>query len=188
MTHPLTPREKVEAYNRARRVTNPKNSKIAAAQRIRSRNQTTAIKDPVQRFLQYVEQDPNGGCWLWSGAMSSNGYGVFTKLGRNVPAHRFSVETFHGPIGEQHVLHGCDVRLCVNPAHLSLGSRSDNMRDAASKSRLHRPNKRFEKIPHNLMSEAIRRVQAGESKRGVARAMDIPAASIRRAMKEPAHG
>jgi HNH endonuclease/CENP-B N-terminal DNA-binding domain len=183
MTHPLTPREKVAAYNEARRVINPKNPKISAIQRIRSRNQNTAIKDPAQRFLQYVEQDPNGGCWLWSGAMSGNGYGVFTKGGQNVPAHRFSVETFIGSIGESHVLHACDVRLCVNPAHLSLGSMSDNMRDAASKGRLRRSNKRFEKIPRSLMSEAIRRVQGGESKRSVARSLDIPDSSIRRAMK-----
>lgn len=175
------------AYNERRRLSAPTNPKISEALRIRSRNATTALSDPTERFLQYVEHDPNGGCWLWSGAMSSNGYGVFTIKGKNVPAHRYSVRAFMGEIGTNHVLHSCDVRLCVNPGHLSLGSMSDNMQDAARKGRLRRSNKRFERIPDGLMSEAIRRVVAGESKRGVGRSLGIPDSSIRRAMKATIH-
>lgn len=51
-------------------------------------------------------------------------------------AHRVSYEIEHGDIPKgMHVLHRCDVRPCINPLHLFLGTNSDNIADSVSKGR-----------------------------------------------------
>lgn len=85
-----------------------------------------------------VEFDPNAGCWLWARGYCTDGYGAAGLKPYSRRAHRASYEVFCGPIGGGlHVLHRCDTPACVNPDHLFLGTRSDNMQDAAAKGRLH---------------------------------------------------
>lgn len=83
-------------------------------------------------------RDPSSGCWLWTGAMHSNGYGLMSTGSRNslVRAHRLALELagVAVPAGMD-VCHRCDTPPCVNPSHLFVGSRLDNMRDAKRKGR-----------------------------------------------------
>jgi hypothetical protein len=75
------------------------------------------------------------GCWIWQGG-TSNGYGMMRDGKRTVRTHRRSWELYRGPIpGKFHVLHTCDVKLCVNPDHLFLGTTADNTRDMVAKGR-----------------------------------------------------
>lgn len=78
-----------------------------------------------------------GPCWLWMASLQPNGYGIFsTQNPRVYGAHRMSWTLAFGPIPDGlHVLHRCDVRHCVRPAHLFLGTPADNMRDMQSKGR-----------------------------------------------------
>lgn len=74
-------------------------------------------------------------CWLWTGA-TWNGYGVIYHNGKQDGAHRVAWMLTNGPIPEgMWVLHRCDVRNCVNPEHLFLGTIDDNNADMGAKGR-----------------------------------------------------
>lgn len=93
-----------------------------------------------ERFWQKVVK--TDACWLWAGARSGTmkyGYLHFGSKTERSPkaAHRVSWEIHRGQIPEGiWVLHRCDNPKCVNPDHLFLGNRTDNMRDAAAKGRI----------------------------------------------------
>jgi len=80
------------------------------------------------------------GCWLWLGAIGACGYGTFTCLQVRegpLPAHRVAYAIAHGTVpAGLNVMHNCDVRACVRPDHLILGTHLDNMQDAARKGRI----------------------------------------------------
>lgn len=76
-----------------------------------------------------------GQCWLWNGR-SYKGYGRISYFHNDVQAQRASWTINCGAIPEQLcVLHKCDNPTCVNPNHLFLGTRSDNVADMISKGR-----------------------------------------------------
>ncbi len=91
---------------------------------------------PVEeRFWGHVEKT-EGGCWLWTGIILESGYGQFWGNGKKHRAHRFSWELANGPIPDDLIVcHSCDVRACVNPEHLWLGTTLDNQRDCVAKGR-----------------------------------------------------
>lgn len=77
-------------------------------------------------------------CWLWHGPRLNSGYGVFygPKGWDSIPAHRVAWILTNGDIHPGlHVCHTCDVRLCVNPSHLFLGTSRDNIHDMIRKGR-----------------------------------------------------
>ena len=93
----------------------------------------------VAHFWSGVDRSGGqGACWPWIGSTNfSGGYGQSHFHGKRIGAHRAAYILTHGPIPDgMWVLHHCDNPPCVNPAHLFLGSTTDNMRDAARKGRV----------------------------------------------------
>lgn len=101
----------------------------------------TIERIPIERrFWAKVDKSAAGDCWMWCGAIGNEyGHGVIGRGGRHggtVPAHRVSWEIHNGAVPDGLcVLHRCDVPACVNPKHLFLGTRPDNMADMTAKGR-----------------------------------------------------
>jgi len=98
-------------------------------------------------FESRVERIPEAGCWIWNGMLTNKGYGkarLHGRSGRKTLAHRVAWELYRGPIQSGLlVCHHCDVPSCVNPAHLFVGTQTDNMADASRKGRCSRQGAEF---------------------------------------------
>jgi hypothetical protein len=83
---------------------------------------------PLQRFLAKVTPEPMTGCWLWTAALNSGGYGLFA-FGPNkrlVLAHRWAYQLVHRELPDE-LDHVCNQRCCVNPRHLRPTTHRANM-------------------------------------------------------------
>lgn len=90
-----------------------------------------SYKELLRKQLESRILKNDSGCWLWTGSKQKNGYGSKKLYGKQTPAHRASYFAYKGEIHpELEVMHTCDVRICINPDHLVLGSHQENMRDA----------------------------------------------------------
>jgi hypothetical protein len=92
------------------------------------------------RFSLSYSVDEKTSCWNWLGTLNrgtKKQYGSIKVNGKSVGAHRFSWEFYNQkkiPAG-MIVLHVCDNSKCVNPAHLTIGTHTDNMVDMVTKNR-----------------------------------------------------
>ena len=89
-----------------------------------------------ERIESKVTKDSSG-CWLWTGYIDkTNGYGCITIKRKTKKVHRVSWELVNGSIPKgMCICHHCDVRNCINPKHLFLGTHADNRKDCVKKGR-----------------------------------------------------
>lgn len=94
--------------------------------------------DYVSNFWSKVNKENE--CWIWNGGLTKKGYGQFhSKKIEESRAHRVAWLIVYGPIPKGlHVCHKCDIRSCVNPDHLFLGTNQDNVNDKVAKNRQYR--------------------------------------------------
>ena len=131
----------------------------------------TDPNDPAHlaaRLANGLASAPEGGCWEWIRICNQHGYGQLRVAGRMVYAHRLAYQLAVGPIPDGlHVLHQCDNPRCINPAHLSIGTRSQNMKECSERGRA--------RIP--------RTVKLGEEN-GASKLLDVDVRSIRRLLAQ----
>ena len=111
------------------------------------------------RFLAKIDKQENG-CWEWTASCSCDGYGHSWYEGKSILAHRFSYMIHHPLTIDLReypkicVCHRCDNPKCVNPAHLFLGTHTDNMIDKENKKRANRNNPaKGEKVKSSKLTE-----------------------------------
>lgn len=105
---------------------------------ISCRNKSTPSSYIHLRFWKYVDRRSCNECWLWTGGTDGRGYGSLSGGSGSSPvkAHRLSYELANGPIPVGLVVrHGCDNPLCVNPAHLEVGTQKENIHDMVVRGR-----------------------------------------------------
>lgn len=100
-----------------------------------------------ERIMAMSKIDAATGCWNWIGTIKGKDdplrqYGSMVVGSRKngtrktVSSHRFSYSLFNGAIPiNMFVCHKCDNPRCVNPEHLFLGTRQDNVDDRERKNR-----------------------------------------------------
>jgi hypothetical protein len=128
----------------------------------------------LERFWQKVRKGAPNECWMWTG----------TKNNKRL-AHRIAYELFIAPVQPGLcALHRCDNPACVNPAHLFLGTKKDNMQDCKAKGRTRNGVRlgtahHFARFTPRLVRSIRRRVSAGETYRGLAREFGVSPSSIK---------
>jgi len=95
-----------------------------------------------QTFWARVSRPDPCVCWEWQGGKKPDGYGSAGYEGKSDLAHRVAWKLTKGPIPKgMYICHSCDNPACCNPAHLFLGTQSDNMKDMIVKGRHYRQRK-----------------------------------------------
>lgn len=103
------------------------------AQRGRRKSELTLL----ERLLSRISINQISDCWEYQGGKNNVGYGMIRDEKHMRTTHRVSYEEHNNtsiPKGLC-VMHSCDNPCCVNPAHLSLGTRKDNTQDMLRKGR-----------------------------------------------------
>lgn len=109
---------------------------------------------PSERFWRQVRDADERGCRNWSGANNGVGYGVFNVDGQMYLATHVAWVLAGEDLGEEpNICHHCDNPSCVNPYHLFLGTRYDNMQDALLKGRMKTPFGPGEGNQNSILSE-----------------------------------
>ena len=93
-------------------------------------------KSDIARFYKKVSFGfgPDS-CWVWLGGVNTRtGRGTFWIDGDTRCASRTAYRIYFGEFDDSlFVCHRCDNPNCVNPAHLFLGTNSDNQKDLYAK-------------------------------------------------------
>lgn len=89
---------------------------------------TPSVFDLPDNMMRKVTVRAESDCWIWGGALNSRGYGCVSVKGRVQLTHRLAYQLLVGPIADGMTIdHICEIKRCVNPAHLQQMERGLNV-------------------------------------------------------------
>jgi len=108
----------------------------------------------IDRFLSKIQKESNR-CWSWTASRTQQGYGMFSHLGKSIPAHRFSYLHHKGEIPIGNIVHQeCQNNGCVNPDHLVICTKSESRLEYNS-TRIHPDAKKLIKDIKEIKPDSI---------------------------------
>lgn len=132
--------------------------------------------------------EDSGDCKIFTGHKDECGYGRIRGENKKlVRVHRAVWERDHGPIPPgKEVCHKCDIRACINPAHLFLGTHAENIRDMDLKGRRRAlvGSQQACAVLHEMDIPTIRkRLASGETSASIGRSYGVSEEMIRHIKK-----
>lgn len=140
----------------------------------------------ADRLWARVDRRGPDECWPWTGPLERDRgrLGKGGKHGGLIRSHQAAWIVTSGPIPEGLVVrHKCDFGACCNPAHLELGTRADNNRDALERGHLNTSGITFGSKPKTTRAQAeqIRALlAAGHTQRQIADQFGISQTAVSR--------
>ncbi len=135
-----------------------------------------------KRFYAKVDKSPkHNGCWIWTGARDSGGYGLVTVNGKNFNAHKLAWEWQQKKkVPKGMVLqHMCDNPLCVKPTHLIPGTQRNNVEDRVRKDRSAKGNQNGRARLNKKDIKKIKRMrEKGHTESFIARTFNVGRSTI----------
>lgn len=140
--------------------------------------------DPIIILKRNIIIDEKTGCWLYQ-CLHMKGYGHLYIDGKKYPAHRFSYEYHNKPINNPllYACHRCDVRNCVNPDHIFLGTAKENNRDKLNKGRSnpsHGENHSSSKLTELQVKQILQKLENGIQQKIIAKEYGVCPTAISR--------
>lgn len=90
----------------------------------------------MRKFPLEFKEDENGCFIITSHRLNGEGYGYMRHNGKFHRIHRFIYQECFGDVPDNLVVrHKCDVRSCINPEHLELGTTQENTLDCIARGR-----------------------------------------------------
>ena len=135
------------------------------------------------RFWAKVQKAAANQCWPWTAKSKAHGYGLWRVRKILYRAHRVAYILSTGNLpGPLDVRHSCHVTDCCNPAHLSPGTRKQNMQDSVRAGRTKGirvgGKNGYARLDEKKVREIKKMLQAGELQKTIAADMDVRQCSI----------